>query len=101
MALLNSRSARGKCPVCGAANCQCNILAEGGTGVQVRKLPSDGPMVHIPMGRPGVTMQMPLARAEALGLWPLESEAASPKQMASNKRVTGARNKKREPEANK
>lgn len=94
MALVSSGVLRGRCPVCGAANCRCG----GPTDVvpvdermEVRQM--RGPLVRIPGRRPGEFVKVTEAEARALGHLP----PAEPEPKAR----PPARNKARRPAGNK
>lgn len=84
--LINSSVIKGKCPVCGAANCSCggpSKIIESKGGVTVK----GGRLVQVPLGRPGVSIQMYEQEAAQRGLLPKKAEPVA--------------NKKRSPVANK
>ncbi len=91
--LITSRTAKGNCPVCGAANCSCG----GPTTVFpvdqriTAATPGGGKMVRIQI-RPGVLVNVREETARELGLLPKEPE---PKMQQP------VRNKKRQPAGNK
>lgn len=90
--LITSWGAKGKCPVCGAANCQCG----GPTTI----IPVDeriteasvGKLVTIQTGRPGVGVKMTVEEARRQGLLPKPAEEKAEKPV---------RNKMRRPESTK
>ncbi len=85
--LVSSRSFKGKCPICDAANCSCGgpskVIAIG-SGTERS---AAGPLKAYPIGR-GVSIMLNDEHAEALGL--LKEKQAQP-----------ALNKMRKPVANK
>ena len=91
MALVSSGVLRGRCPVCGAANCRCG----GPTDVvpvdermEVRQM--RGPLVRIPGRRPGEFVKVTEEEARRLGHLPAENKA---RPVAPNKKRRPAENK--------
>ena len=92
--LVNSGSVRGKCPVCGAANCSCGGPTTVDEAPQKRGITEGvmggSDMVVIPTGKAGVGIKLTRAQAVARGLLPAEEKAQKP---AQNKKRLPAQNK--------
>lgn len=91
--IINSRTIRGKCPVCGAEQCQCggpsNIVA---VDERVTAAAARGRLVNVPAGRPGLSIRMTAAQARALGYLPAEP-APKARPPVPNKKRRPAENK--------
>jgi len=81
--LINSSVVKGKCPICGAANCACggpsNVMPVDATA---RTL--SGKLVKVPLpGRPGASVQIDEQEAIRLGLLPKKREPVRNKKRAT------------------
>lgn len=65
--LVNSRSMKGKCPVCGAGNCSCGGPSKVVPVDERVTMASRGPLKQYDLGR-GVSIQLTDEAARALGL---------------------------------
>ncbi len=87
--LINSNTIKGKCPVCGAANCACggpsNVIPVDERVTRV----GGGTLKRYDLGR-GVSIQLTEEAARARGLLPAKKE-----EPVLNKRRLPTQNKKR------
>ncbi len=91
--LISSRTLKGRCPVCGAANCSC-----GGPSTvipvdeRIKEAKVGGRLVSVPTGRPGVSVKITEEEARRLGYLPPEP-APKARPVAQNKKRRPAEHK--------
>ncbi len=72
--LISSRALGRRCPVCGAANCSCGGPSNVRAVECTEAAEMGGKLVRVPLGRPGLSMQITEAEARRLGYLPAEPE---------------------------
>lgn len=88
--LVNSRTIKGTCPICGAANCTCggpsNVIP---VDERVTRASGKGPLISFPIGR-GVSVRLSEEAARRQGLLPAKKQ-----EPVNNKKRLPAGNKGR------